>query len=250
MIAMFVDGAMLYFLFGSKIFPATGTWPAGIATAEAIWAGDRGGRKAAFLGLGVAVGVGGAWLGVPMSAFGAAFLGNLAALTMFGIGLLVRGYSVALTGIDIAKAYIPHGLMIGAGIVALFQVANEIRRARHAPAADARTIEVPASRASRILSGGFLIYLAIALLISVLAGHVSDMSLGMLVIFVLYAAFAAYVHELIVGIARDALGLVPGLCRGADHADHRHPDRLPADGAGGARGLLGRHWPGLCRHGL
>lgn len=144
-----------------------------------------------------------------MSAFGAAFLGNLAALTMFGIGLLVRGYSVALTGIDIAKAYIPHGLMIGAGIVALFQVAHEIRRARHAPAADARTIEVPAARASRILSGGFLIYLAIALLISVLAGHISDMSLGMLVLFVLYAAFAAYVHELIVGIAAMHSGWFP-----------------------------------------
>ncbi|SPA18991.1 putative Oligopeptide transporter, OPT superfamily [Cupriavidus taiwanensis] len=207
-IAMFVAGAMLYFLFGSKIFPATGTWPAGIATAEAIWAGDRGGRKAAFLGLGIAVGVGGAWLGVPMSAFGAAFLGNLAALTMFGIGLLVRGYSVALTGIDIAKAYIPHGLMIGAGIVALFQVAHEIRRARHVPVA-AGTIEVPAARASRILSGGFLIYLAIALLISVLAGHISDMSLGMLVLFVLYAAFAAYVHELIVGIAAMHSGWFP-----------------------------------------
>ncbi|WP_373375979.1 OPT/YSL family transporter [Cupriavidus nantongensis] len=207
-IAMFVDGAMLYFLFGSKIFPATGTWPAGIATAEAIWAGDRGGRKAAFLGLGIAVGVGGAWLGVPMSAFGAAFLGNLAALTMFGIGLLVRGYSVALTGIDIARAYIPHGLMIGAGIVALFQVAHEIRRARHVPVA-AGTIEVPAARASRILSGGFLVYLAIALLISVLAGHISDMSLGMLVLFVLYAAFAAYVHELIVGIAAMHSGWFP-----------------------------------------
>lgn len=208
-IAMFVDGAMLYFLFGSKVFPATGTWPAGVATAEAIWAGDRGGRKAAFLGLGIAVGVGGAWLGVPMSAFGAAFLGNLAALTMFGIGLLVRGYSVEVTGIDIAKAYIPHGLMIGAGIVALFQVANEIRRARHAPAADGRTIEVPASRASRILGGGFVVYLAIALLISLLAGHVSDMSPGMLVVFVLYAAFAAYVHELIVGIAAMHSGWFP-----------------------------------------
>lgn len=208
-IAMFVDGAMLYFLFGSKIFPATGTWPAGIATAEAIWAGDRGGRKAAFLGLGIAVGVGGAWLGIPMSAFGAAFLGNLAALTMFGLGLLTRGYSVPLLGIDIAKAYIPHGLMIGAGLVALFQVAREIHKSRNAPAADARTIEVPAARASRILPGGFLVYLAIALLISVLAGHVSDMSLGMLVAFVLYAAFAAYVHELIVGIAAMHSGWFP-----------------------------------------
>jgi len=207
--AMFVDGAMLYFLFGSKIFPASGTWPAGIATAEAIWAGDRGGRKAAFLGLGVLVGVAGAWVGVPMSAFGAAFLGNLAALTMFGVGLLVRGYSVPVIGIDIAKAYIPHGLMIGAGIVALFQVAREITRSRQASAADNGTIEMSASRAKRVLSGGFLIYLAIALLISLLAGHASDMSLGMLVLFVVYAAFAAYVHELIVGIAAMHSGWFP-----------------------------------------
>lgn len=34
--AMLVDGAMLYNLFGSRIFPATGSWPAGVATAEAI----------------------------------------------------------------------------------------------------------------------------------------------------------------------------------------------------------------------
>ena len=205
--AMFVDGALLYFLFGSKIFPATGAWPAGIATAEAIWAGDQGGRKAAFLGFGVATGVGGALLGVPMSAFGAAFLGNVAALTMFGIGLLMRGYSMPLIGVDLAKAYIPHGLMIGAGIVALFQVAREISRARQA-ATDA-PVEVSASKARRILSSGFLIYLVIALAISLMAGHAADMTLGMLVLFIIYAAFAAYAHELIVGIAAMHSGWFP-----------------------------------------
>ncbi|MFT3812755.1 MAG: OPT/YSL family transporter [Acidovorax sp.] len=206
--AMFVDGALLYFLFGSKIFPATGAWPAGIATAEAIWAGDQGGRKAAFLGLGVATGVGGALLGVPMSAFGAAFLGNLAALSMFGVGLLVRGYSVPLIGVDLAKAYIPHGLMIGAGIVALFQVAREITRARQAAAADG-PVEVSASKARRILTSGFVIYLVIALAISLMAGHAADMSPGMLALFVVYAAFAAYAHELIVGIAAMHSGWFP-----------------------------------------
>jgi len=205
--AMFVDGAMLYFLFGSKVFPATGTWPSGIATAEAIWAGDQGGRKAAFLGLGVATGVGGAMMGVPMSAFGVAFLGNLAALTMFGVGLLARGYAMPVFGIDLAAAYIPHGLMIGAGVVALFQVAREITRAKVA-AADG-PVEVPASKAKTILSGGFLIYLGIALAISLMAGYATDMSIGMLVLFVIYAAFAAYVHELIVGIAAMHSGWFP-----------------------------------------
>ena len=207
--AMLVDGAMLYNLYGSRIFPATGAWPAGVATAEAIWAGDQGGRKAAFLGLGVAAGVAGAVLGVPMSAFGAAFLGNLAALTMFGIGLLIRGYSVALIHVDIAAAYIPHGLMIGAGIVALFQVAREISRSRAGAAADPRNQEMSAAKARRVLSGGFVAYMLVALLISVLAGHLTEMSLGMLVGFIVYAAFAAYVHELIVGIAAMHSGWFP-----------------------------------------
>ena len=206
--AMLVDGTMLYFLFGSRTFPTSGSWPAGIATAEAIWAGDRGGRKAAFLGLGVLVGVAGASLGVPMSAFGVAFLGNIAALAMFGIGLLVRGYSVAVTGIDIASAYVPHGIMVGAGTVAMIQVGSEIYRAR---SGGTEALEEPAAgkRAGRILVGGYVIYALIALLITSLAGGFSHMSLGMAVAFVLYAAFAAYVHELIVGIAAMHSGWFP-----------------------------------------
>jgi uncharacterized oligopeptide transporter (OPT) family protein len=206
--AMLIDGAMLYNLFGSKIFPVTGTWPAGIATAEAIWAGDRGGRKAAFLGLGVATGVAGALLGVPMSAFGVAFIGNLAALAMFGLGLLIRGYSMPLFHLDISTAYIPHGLMIGAGLVALFQVAREIHRSRNS-AGDPRNLEMTGARASRVLSGGFLAYMLVALLISFLAGHISALSPGMLIGFIIYAAFAAFAHELIVGIAAMHSGWFP-----------------------------------------
>lgn len=207
--AMLVDGAMLYNLFGSRIFPASGAWPSGVATAEAIWAGDRGGRKAAYLGLGVAAGIAGALMGVPMSAFGAAFLGNLAALTMFGIGLLVRGYSIPVLHIDIAAAYIPHGLMIGAGLVALFQVAREIHRSRASVAADPRNLEMTSARARRVLSGGFVAYMLVALLISVLAGHITELTPGMLIGFIVYAAFAAYAHELIVGIAAMHSGWFP-----------------------------------------
>ncbi len=207
--AMLVDGAMLYLLFGSRTFPATGSWPAGIATAEAIWAGDQGGRKAGFLGLGVLVGVCGAWFGVPMSAFGAAFLGNIAALSMLGVGLLMRGYSVALTGVDLAKAYIPHGLMIGAGTVAMIQVGREIYRSRRS-ASDDTTVESAASgRAGRVLVGGYVAYALIALLITGLAGGFDNLSTGMLIAFVIYAAFAAYVHELIVGIAAMHSGWFP-----------------------------------------
>ncbi|MCG6197670.1 OPT family oligopeptide transporter, partial [Anoxybacillus sp. LAT_38] len=90
------DAALLYKLFDSRIFPASGTWPPGVATAESIIAGDRGGKRAALLGVGAAGGLLGSYLGVSMSAFGVAFIGNIWALTMFGIGLLLRQYSVPL----------------------------------------------------------------------------------------------------------------------------------------------------------
>src|SRR3984957_17286157 len=94
-LAMLIDGYMLYRMFDSDVFPATGAWPPGAAAAEAVRAGDEGGRKAAILGVGVVVGIAGNWLIAPavMSAFGVAFIGNIWALSMFGVGLLVRGYS-------------------------------------------------------------------------------------------------------------------------------------------------------------
>jgi uncharacterized oligopeptide transporter (OPT) family protein len=44
-LAMLVDATMLYRLFGSRAFPAEGAWPPGVAAAEAIRAGDAGGRR-------------------------------------------------------------------------------------------------------------------------------------------------------------------------------------------------------------
>src|SRR5699024_6711575 len=40
-LAMIVDAILLYKFFDSKVFPAKETWPPGIATAEAIKAGDE-----------------------------------------------------------------------------------------------------------------------------------------------------------------------------------------------------------------
>ena len=45
-------------------------------------------------------------LGIPMSAFGVAFIGNVWALTMFGVGLLLRGYSATLfSGLAARRRY-------------------------------------------------------------------------------------------------------------------------------------------------
>jgi uncharacterized oligopeptide transporter (OPT) family protein len=220
-LAMLIDGYLLYRMFDSEVFPATGAWPPGAAAAEAIRAGDEGGRKAAVLGSGVVIGIAGNWLIAPgvMSAFGVAFIGNVWALTMFGVGLLVRGYSTLLfndpmfaaiipggiPGGDINKAYIPHGMMVGAGVVALIQVAMIIlRRGRVHSGAGRSPIEV-----RRSLGVGIAIYLLIAVVIALLGGLAAQLSVAMLAAFLVYAAFAAMVHELIVGLAAMHSGWFP-----------------------------------------
>lgn len=203
-LAMLLDAYMLYRLFGSSVFPATGAWPPGVAAAEAIKAGDQGGTQAKLLGLGIVVGAVGSWFKIPMSAFGVAFIGNIWALGMFGLGLLLRGYSEPLFGMDINKQYIPHGVMIGAGLVALIQVAI-VMRGKAGPKASG-----PAgpSVGSSLRLGG-VGYILLSAGISLLAGLYADMPLPMLLGFILYAAFAALVHELIVGIAAMHSGWFP-----------------------------------------
>lgn len=203
-LAMLLDAYMLYRLFGSTVFPATGAWPPGVAAAEAIKAGDQGGTQAKLLGLGIVVGTVGSCFKIPMSAFGVAFIGNIWALAMFGIGLLLRGYSEPLFGVDISKQYIPHGMMIGAGLVALVQVVM-VMRSKSGPKASGPT---GPSVGSSLRLGG-VGYILLSAGISVLAGLYADMSVPMLLGFILYAAFAALVHELIVGIAAMHSGWFP-----------------------------------------
>lgn len=233
--AMLLDAYLLYRMFDSRVFPAQGAWPPGVAAAEAIKAGDEGGRKAVLMGIGFGTGVAAsfikiplAWIGfagstavsgIPMSAFGVAFIGNIWALTMFGIGLLLRGYSGQLFSGptfadiipkgDLMAAYIPHGFMIGAGLVALLQVALLLFRREDAAKAGEIRAGVSDAEVKRALGLGTAGYLAIAVFIAVVGGLMSDMSVGMLILFVLYAAFAAYVHELIVGLAAMHSGWFP-----------------------------------------
>ena len=233
--AMLLDGYLLYRMFDSRVFPATGAWPPGVAAAEAIKAGDEGGRKAVLIGVGfvTAIIVGFvkvplAWIGfagsaavtgIPMSAFGVAFIGNIWALAMFGIGLLLRGYSSQIFGGplfesiipkgDLMAAYIPHGFMIGAGLVALLQVGMLLFRRSEAQKQAEAASGTTDAEVKRALGLGTIGYLVIAVFLALVGGLMSDMSIGMLILFVLYAAFAAYVHELIVGLAAMHSGWFP-----------------------------------------
>ncbi|MFB6677419.1 OPT/YSL family transporter [Streptomyces sp. NPDC056390] len=213
--AMLVDAWLLYRMYDTPAFPASNPWPPGLAAAEAIKAGDEGGRRAKVLGLGLVTGLVGAVFALPMSAFGVALIGGLAAMAAFGAGLLAISYAQPLFGLDLNAVYLPHGMMIGAGLVALAQVGRTILAARRGTAA---TTPTPASTsvaqdgARRLGSSmriGFGAYLVISVLLALGTGAATHMSAGMLVGFIVYATVAAFLHELLVGIASMHSGWFP-----------------------------------------
>jgi uncharacterized oligopeptide transporter (OPT) family protein len=219
---LFIDSYILYRVFDSRIFPASGTWPPGVAAGETIIAGDQGGRRAQVLAGGAVVGLLGSIFVAPgaMSAFGVAFIGNIFALTMFGVGLLVNGYFEPLFGLSLGDYYVPSGVMIGAGLVALIQVVSIIRRRggeEEAETAAGATSEVEAGPSittderslAHGLSIGFGLYLVMGAVLAVVGGIFADMSPVQLVVWVVYAAIAAMVSELIVGLSAMHAGWFP-----------------------------------------
>jgi uncharacterized oligopeptide transporter (OPT) family protein len=141
-----------------------------------------------------------------MAAFGTAFIGNIWALGMFGIGLLIRAYAQPIAGVDINALYIPHGMMVGAGLVSLFQVIQVIRQKR----TDAKaTFTQPGNEVRKALGLGAVGYIAIAAALALAGGIYTEMTVSMLIGFIIYAAFAAFFHELIVGIAAMHSGWFP-----------------------------------------
>ena len=221
---MLIDLFMLYGLFDSPLFPGRAPWPVGVAAAEAILAGDQGGRRRRVLGLGAFAGVLGSsgffgasrsllgWGGIPMAAFGIACIGNVGALTMFGLGLLARAYSPRLLGIDLSEVFVPHGIMIGAGLVALVQAAIRVMR-RKSPVPSTQESGVPLSRddsvARKALSGGLLLYVGAAVVLALLGGLNQDMSAGKLAVWIVFAAVACIAAELIVGFSAMNAGWFP-----------------------------------------
>ncbi|MER5945792.1 OPT/YSL family transporter [Streptomyces sp. NPDC001904] len=215
--AMLVDAWLLYRMYDTPAFPASNPWPPGLAAAEAIKAGDEGGSRARVLGLGLVTGLVGAVFALPMSAFGVALIGGLAAMAAFGAGLLIISYAGPLFGLDLNAMYLPHGMMIGAGLVALAQVGRSILAARRgtvpntsAPASTSTSVaQESARRLGSSMRIGFGAYLVISVLLALGTGAATHMSAGMLVGFIVYATIAAFLHELLVGIASMHSGWFP-----------------------------------------
>lgn len=221
-LGLVIDALVLYKAFGSKFLPADAAWPPGVAAAETIKAGDRGGKQALWLVGGTAVGIGASFLGVPMSAAGIAMIGNVWALLMFGIGLLVNQYAPTLLHVNLAELYIPHGVMIGAGLVALVQVgmilAGRVSKRERAEAEANRDLvaadpslapTVQPRQLRRVLGSGYVAYVIGALVLATLGGVWADMPVAAVIAWVLFAGVAALVHELIVGLAAMHAGWFP-----------------------------------------
>lgn len=205
---MIVGALLLYGVFDSRVYPARAVWPPGIATAECLIAGDRGGRRAFLLAAGALAGGLGRWLGIPMDVFGTCWIGNIWALTMFAVGLLIAGYSGAVAHVDIQSLYVPHGIMIGAGAAALLQMVRIVLRGRGGAGANDGFTRSD-RQFGRALGAGALALLLASAGLAVLAGLWAEMAPGMLAAYVVFSAVAALVSQLVVGISAMHAGWFP-----------------------------------------
>jgi len=216
---MFIDLAMVYWWFDTRLFPARAPWPLGVATAEAILAGDQGGRRGRLLSLGAGLGVLGSSSvfgalqpllgagGLPVAAFGLAFLGNAWALAMFGLGLLARGYSARVSGVDLEVELVPHGVMIGAGLVALGQALASVAHPGAASGPSAGGTPVAGARAGFVR--GFGLYVLAGSALSLLAGLATAMPWSQVAAWIVFAAVACIAAEVIVGLSAMHAGWFP-----------------------------------------
>lgn len=233
-IATLIGMHFVYRAFDSELFPAAGSWPPGIATAQALIAGDEGGKKGRDLLFGILIGaLGSSRLfafpslgikGLPMAGIGIAFIANVFAMIALALGLIVRGYFAhfapflgplaPLFGLenlpaDLGKTYIPHGFMIGAGLVSLVQ-ALRIIFARPEARADVADSSVSAPTLKRTLVLHVFLFAAGAVCLSVLGGLWSEMPADKLVLWVLWCAFSASVAPVLVGLSAMHSGWFPG----------------------------------------
>lgn len=232
-LATCIDATILYKTFDSEMYPAEGAWPPGVAAAESILAVVEKGRKAFLLIVGIAIGWIGKIAGIPTDLLGVSWFGDFFAMLALGVGSIIIGViktnSIALSLFghtatfasnlfgssfvfsDYAMInYMPHGVMIGAGAVSLLQCARMLFKKSSNEDTAAGKFTSSMKVLKKTLGFGFVAYMAVALLLAVICGIVSDMSVGMFIIWLIFAAFAALSSELIVGISAMYSGWFPG----------------------------------------
>lgn len=231
-LATIIDATILYKTFDSEMFPAEGAWPPGVASAESILAVVQKGKKALLLLAGMGIGIGGKMIGIPTDLLGVSWFGDFAALAALGVGSLVigiiktNGFIIDIFGTSLPVItdlfgegadlmarpmfqYMPHGIMIGAGLISLIQCGRMLLKKSDGNSAAGKFSSSMANM-KKALGGGYVAYLIVAVLLAVITGIWSDMSMFQLIIWVIFSAFAAIASELIVGISAMYSGWFPG----------------------------------------
>ena len=174
-------------LYDSSIFPAEESWAPGIATAEVLEAGDEGGSKAKRIIEGIVVGMVGSHFKFPVAAVGITFITSLASITALGF-------------------------MIGAGAIALIQSIVSIvssSRKNHEDTAKNKNCTVTDEKAKKTIAMSFGIHVVGAILTGLLTGILTDMSIGKIILWILWTAFASVASMMLVGMAAMYSGWFP-----------------------------------------
>ncbi|WP_147353339.1 OPT/YSL family transporter [Clostridium sp. AF27-5AA] len=211
---------ILYKVFDTEMFPAKEAWAPGIAAAEAMLAVAEKGKNSVILMIGMVGGIVGKIFGIPTDILGVGWIGNMWALGAFGVGLLISEYTPKFFNIKLGDYYVPHGVMIGAGFVALIQMIlilqKKSKKEKEAAAAEAATGKVEKKEFTRSLKSmkfslaeGFGAYILVSIVMAIMCGFSADMSAGMFVWWIIFAALSAIISELIVGISAMHSGWFP-----------------------------------------
>ena len=231
-LATIIDATILYKTFDTEMFPAEGAWPPGVASAESILAVVQKGKKALLLLAGMGIGIGGKMIGIPTDLLGVSWFGDFAAMAALGVGSIVigiiktNGFIIDIFGTSIPVItdlfgegadlmaqpmfqYMPHGIMIGAGLISLIQCGRMLLKKSDGNSAAGKFSSSMANM-KKALGGSYIAYLIVAVLLAVITGIWSDMSMLQLIIWIVFSAFAAIASELIVGISAMYSGWFPG----------------------------------------
>ena len=232
-LATVIDASILYCCFDTPMFPAEGAWPPGVACAETLLAVIEKGKKAFGIIIGMVMGAVGKAAGIPMDLLGVSWFGNFWAMMALGIGSIIIGiiktnaFSFSLFGFSfdfvgnifgegfvysdyISLNYLPHGIMVGAGIVSLIQCGIMLTKKSGGDSSAASQFTSSMKNMKGAMGIGFGAYALVALVLALVCGLLTDMSIPMFILWVLFAAFAALASELIVGISAMHSGWFPG----------------------------------------
>lgn len=229
-IATCISIYFVYKLYDSSVYPASAPWPPGVATAQTIIAGDEGGDKIKRLVQGVVVGAVGssikvpaAWIGIssgasfalPMAGIGIVFLANLWSMAALAVGLLIRAYAPVVLDFDLGKTYIPHGIMVGAGMMSMLQVIMTLYRsskgAMEEMADDGRVYPLTVSHrgVTRTFYGALFANAAAATVLAISTGLPTGMSMSKLALWVTWATVSSVIAPVLVGICAMRSGWFP-----------------------------------------